>query len=515
MKCTFLLLSVLAINFAIAQNFTTGNLVVYRAGDGTAALTSAATAAFLNEYTPTGTLVRSVALPTVVAGANKRLTLAGTAASEGLLSRSSDKQFLIAAGYDAAVATAGVVATSAARVVGRISVDGSIDATTALTDFGGNHRSATSADGTAFWVTSSSGGTRYATLGSTTSTLLSTAPTNVRQVNIFNGQLYISSASSTFFGISSVGTGLPTTSGQTTSILPGFPTATGPSSYAFSIKPTSADIIYVADDRTTASGGIQKWTLAGGNWTLTYTLTPGLGVGVRGLSVNWAGAEPIIYATTTDNRLVTVTDAGSASPVTTLATASLNTAFRGVAFAPEAAVVPVKLNSFAVQKLGNSLRLSWATSQEANSLKFVIERSYNGLNWGTIGAVAATGNSNTIRNYSFVDNAPRKGINFYRLNAVDNDARFSNSEVKSVLFSKADVVLITPNPASSFVNIYMSKNNISLSQIIVTDLNGKLVERVSTADQTYQLRTSGYTKGTYVIKVIGSENTSTQKVIIQ
>jgi len=58
------------------------------------------------------------------------------------------------------------------------------------------------------WVTGSNSGTRYNTLGSTASVQLSTAPTNVRQVNIFNGHIYVTSGSSPFSGVSVVGTGL-------------------------------------------------------------------------------------------------------------------------------------------------------------------------------------------------------------------------------------------------------------------------------------------------------------------
>jgi hypothetical protein len=179
------------------------------------------------------------------------------------------------------------------------------------------------------------------------------------------------------------------------------------------------------------------------------------------------------------------------------------------------AILPVKLSSFAVQKSGNTSKISWTTTQELNSREFVIERSSNSSTWTTIATVAAAGNSQTKLTYQFTDNTPAKGINFYRLKLVDADSRFTNSEIKSVLFSNADVVLITPNPASSFVNIYMSKNNNSLSQIIVTDANGKLVQKINTTEQTYQLPTGNYAKGLYVIKVISAESTSTQKVIIQ
>jgi len=42
---------------AAAAAFTPGNLVVYQVGDGSAVLSSAGTAIFVNEYTPAGSLV--------------------------------------------------------------------------------------------------------------------------------------------------------------------------------------------------------------------------------------------------------------------------------------------------------------------------------------------------------------------------------------------------------------------------------------------------------------------------
>jgi hypothetical protein len=47
-------------------------------------------------------------------------------------------------------------------------------------------------------------------------------------------------------------------------------------------------------------------------------------IGARGVAVDFSGAHPVIYATTAEastNRLVSITDTGAASTVTTLATA--------------------------------------------------------------------------------------------------------------------------------------------------------------------------------------------------
>ena len=59
------------------------------------------------------------------------------------------------------------------------------------------------------------------------------APGNARHAHIFGGQLYVS-ASSGAIRLGTVGTGTPTTGGQTITNLGGFPTSTGsPYQFAF------------------------------------------------------------------------------------------------------------------------------------------------------------------------------------------------------------------------------------------------------------------------------------------
>jgi beta-lactamase superfamily II metal-dependent hydrolase/DNA/RNA endonuclease YhcR with UshA esterase domain len=340
-----LLLSTASIAGAAA--FTPGNIVVYRVGDGAAALTSNATAMFLDEYTTSGTLVQSIALPTAVSGGNKRLTNSGTATSEGLMTRSVDGRYLVTAGYDAATGTASITSSAPGtinRVIGRVANDGTIDTTTALTDPTGNPRGATSSNGTQLWITSSSNGVRSATLGGTTSTQLSTTVTNLRSVNIFGGQLYVS-AQSGAFRLATVGTGTPTTSGQTITNLPGFATAAGsPYQYAFfdlSNSVAGVDTVYVADDGGAGGGTantITKYSLVSGSWTANGSITA---TGVRGLTGTNSGGTVKLYAAS-GSTLWSITDtagynvAPSTTTPTSVATAGTNTAFRGVAFVAQA-----------------------------------------------------------------------------------------------------------------------------------------------------------------------------------
>src|SRR4051812_6142572 len=184
------------------QSFTAGSLVVCRVGDGANALSSGATPVFLEERTTSGTLQQTIPMPVVASGANHILTLAGTATSEGLITRSADGMNIMIAGYNAVVGTASVSTTTGSainRVIGRIDINGSVDASTALSGFasGGTARSAVSANGNNIWACGSVGGAIYTTLGSTNYTQILAAPANLRQLNIFNGQLYFSTGSGT------------------------------------------------------------------------------------------------------------------------------------------------------------------------------------------------------------------------------------------------------------------------------------------------------------------------------
>ncbi|WP_426060115.1 T9SS type A sorting domain-containing protein [Hymenobacter sp. B1770] len=346
---------------ASAAPFTPGNVVVVRVGDGTASLSNAATATFLLEYTPAGVLVQTIPLPTAAAGTNSILTNTGTSTSDAVLTRSVNGAYLVLTGYDAVVGTATLAATTSAtnnRVIGRVAANGTVDTSTRLNDgfSGGNIRSAATVDGSSFYAIGSNSGVRYVPFANTGATatvaLNTTAPTNNRAVGIYGGNLYVSSASGAFLGVSQVGTGLPTTASQTIISLPGFPTtASAPSQSPFafyfadlSTTVAGVDVVYVADERTSVDGGIQKWSLVNGTWTLNGVITGATatanGAALRGVNGQTTGTTVSLIASGSSGLYVFSDNAGyNAAPSTTalpspIATATANTAFRGVAFAP-------------------------------------------------------------------------------------------------------------------------------------------------------------------------------------
>jgi hypothetical protein len=347
----------------------TPTFMVVRIGNGSGGLTSAAQAIFLERrYLDTvGGLVDTINMPIALNGAQKPLTMSGTASSEGALSLSQDGQYVTLAGYGVIPGTLGVkgLTTSVAnRVVGRVDGSGNIDTSTAFTTNAAlssdNVRGATSVDGTRFWAagagSGSTGGVWAIDFAATSGAQVLTTPKSPKVVHIFLSQLY-GSASGNNPSLYTVGSGLPTTL-TTATVLNGLPTNMGQSFFSFVFFDLDSgvagyDTLYIADENAISgtpatSGGIQKWKFNGTSWSLDTTITNGLDTttnGVRGLAGWKVGNTVMLVATTAldqdalaapaPNKLVLYQD-DNVNPVlqTVLSTAATNTVYRGVAIAP-------------------------------------------------------------------------------------------------------------------------------------------------------------------------------------
>lgn len=116
--------------------------------------------------------------------------------------------------------------------------------------------------------------------------------------------------------------------------------------------------------------------------------------------------------------------------------------------------LPISLVSFSAEPSSTATRLTFTTALELNNSHFLIERSPNGAQYEAIGRVPGAGNSSTIQEYTFTDEKPLQGINYYRLKQVDFDGQFSYSPVATVQFGETAARLrIAPSPASDEVTV--------------------------------------------------------------
>jgi hypothetical protein len=341
---------------ASATSLTPGDVVVERDGNGgVEALTSSATPVYLNEFQPTGALVTALALPTAVSGSNKPLLDSGTATSDGELTLSENDQCVVMFGYDVAAGIEKITESKVKevpRTVALVNEKGEINSATALTNVAneGNTRGATSSECTKIWTGSngnkSTGGVNSVSKpGESTGTELNETDKNVRAVEAVDGQLYVSAdPEQQGVTIAKVGSGLPTTKGQTITNLP-FETGMSPEEpYGFSLltlgMPSGApDTLYVADNKRSK---VVKYGLSGGKWVEHGAVE--IPAELTGVTANDVAGAVTIYATSSGGSgkkgtLYRISDVSgvngalSGIPVE-VATAPTNEAFRGVAFAP-------------------------------------------------------------------------------------------------------------------------------------------------------------------------------------
>jgi len=102
------------------------------------------------------------------------------------------------------------------------------------------------------------------------------------------------------------------------------------------------------------------------------------------------------------------------------------------------APLPVELSSFSAFVIGSGVKLSWETETEVNNYGFEVLRqahtstSLSVTGWEKIGFINGNGNSNSPKNYSFVDHNVNTGKYSYRLKQIDNDGQFDYSKAIEV-----------------------------------------------------------------------------------
>ena len=149
------------------------------------------------------------------------------------------------------------------------------------------------------------------------------------------------------------------------------------------------------------------------------------------------------------------------------------------------APLPVELTSFTAILNKNYVELKWQTATEVNNYGFEIERKIpdqvrdGNPGWYKIGFVHGYGNSNTPKDYTFVDKNPIGATSFYyRLKQIDVEGKFEYSDyllVKLNIPEKAELMQNSPNPFNPSTSIKFFIPNQSDVTIKVYDLLGREV----------------------------------------
>lgn len=156
--------------------------------------------------------------------------------------------------------------------------------------------------------------------------------------------------------------------------------------------------------------------------------------------------------------------------------------------------VPIELILFEGNVENNEVILFWETATEINNQGFYIEKSFNIINWETIGFVNGKGTTTESNSYSFVDRKITDLKMYYRLKQVDYDGSFLYSQIIEIEFPVNDFSLSQnfPNPANPSTNISFSVPEKTKVKINLYSISGEVVKDLIDEEKD---------KGIYTIKI--------------
>ena len=173
--------------------------------------------------------------------------------------------------------------------------------------------------------------------------------------------------------------------------------------------------------------------------------------------------------------------------------------------------LPVELASFNSVIENRNVTLKWTTASEQNNAGFDIERKTSSENtWVKTGNVQGSGNSNSLKNYSFSDKNMNTGRYNYRLKQIDFNGNYKyydlSNEVIIGIPVRYNVSQNYPNPFNPSTKInydlpFDSKVDIKLFDIAGREV-ANIVNTVQTAGYyTVSFNASSLSSGAYFYQI--------------
>jgi hypothetical protein len=184
---------------------------------------------------------------------------------------------------------------------------------------------------------------------------------------------------------------------------------------------------------------------------------------------------------------------------------------------PDYNPLPIDWLGFHVSGSPTGVLLNWSTTTDGMTATFAIQRSSDGRNWDSIGAVAALpGKMEQL--YAYTDILPLNGSNYYRLLRETGIDTPQYSPVEAINCVEQKAYLVNPNPVRNTLNLSLLSPKDHTVEILLLSTDGKTLrqEQVSatTGLQKLEIDVNGITPGIYLLDVVDENGPHPQKVAI-
>lgn len=179
--------------------------------------------------------------------------------------------------------------------------------------------------------------------------------------------------------------------------------------------------------------------------------------------------------------------------------------------------LPVDLTQFRGIAFDEGITLHWTTASESRNAGFRVERSYDGEIFRTIGQVRGAGDSHLPQHYSFTDERPFPGVNYYRLQQEDHDGSLTPSMIISVISwnSYTSGMRAFPNPFQEELLVQLPRGISPEARILITPICGGPVQEwpVQSDHAMNMLHTPHLPPGAYLLMIRDRDRVWSQRLI--
>lgn len=184
--------------------------------------------------------------------------------------------------------------------------------------------------------------------------------------------------------------------------------------------------------------------------------------------------------------------------------------------------LPVTLISFNGRISGPADLLYWTVGDTRDLASFTLERSVDGVSFTVLGTVdkKAGLTHGTETDYSFNDEKPLSGDNYYRLGVKEVNGKMSYSN--TVLLHRenaADQMLIYPNPAKNQFHIKFTSAANETITVEIQDINGRVLSSQQRAaakgNNDFTFNCNNLSAGTYMVHAITTASNQYLQLLVQ
>lgn len=188
--------------------------------------------------------------------------------------------------------------------------------------------------------------------------------------------------------------------------------------------------------------------------------------------------------------------------------------------ADAAAFLPVELIDFDVRRVSKQANLSWQTASESNNDGFQIQRSSDSRKWEMLSFVPGKGTTQESQSYTYTDEHPLLGMNYYRLQQIDFDGQSAYSKVVGIELENSEGhVQLFPNPCDGDLSLALDLEYTGEATFTLYDFTGRRLKTLTLSldggISSHKIDLGGMPAGIFLVQVQAGAKTWQQRLVLK